>query len=99
MQQKTIQVTKQRHHAIERMALHALQKHLHILQLREWLVLVSITFGAALLRIPMQVVPSAEPITTWVSSPPDPSSPKAKITAIPSEVRPESPPAASITSS
>ncbi len=41
----------------------ALQKQLQVLKLREILLLASFTGGAALLRVPMQAVPSAEPIT------------------------------------
>ena len=47
----------------ERLAQQTIQKQLHILKLREYLVLVGFTLGAAALRAPMQVVPSAEPIT------------------------------------
>jgi len=46
-----------------RVAVHALQKQMQVLNLREAIVLASFILGAALLRIPMQAVPSAEPIT------------------------------------
>lgn len=36
---------------------------MQLLRLKEVMILLSFTFGAALLRIPMQSVPSAEPIT------------------------------------
>jgi energy-coupling factor transport system substrate-specific component len=47
----------------QRLAQQTIQKQLHILKLREYLVLVGLTLGAAALRAPMQVIPSAEPIT------------------------------------
>jgi hypothetical protein len=47
----------------QRLAQLAIQKQLHVLKLREYLVLVGFSLGAAALRAPMQVVPSAEPIT------------------------------------
>jgi energy-coupling factor transport system substrate-specific component len=47
----------------QRMAVHALQKQLQILKLKEWLLIFGFIGGASLLRIPMQAVPSAEPLT------------------------------------
>ncbi|MBU1004257.1 MAG: hypothetical protein KJ561_00355, partial [Nanoarchaeota archaeon] len=47
----------------QKVALHAVQKQMQLLKLREWLVVIGFVFGGALLRIPMQAVPSAEPIT------------------------------------
>jgi energy-coupling factor transport system substrate-specific component len=47
----------------QKVALHALQKQLQILKLKEWLLLFGFIGGAALLRVPMQAVPSAEPLT------------------------------------
>lgn len=47
----------------QRLAIAALQKQLQIIRLKEWLILISFIFGAALLRVPMQAVPSAEPLT------------------------------------
>lgn len=47
----------------QRLAQQSLQKQLQILKLREYLVLVGFILGAAALRVPMQAVPSAEPIT------------------------------------
>jgi energy-coupling factor transport system substrate-specific component len=47
----------------QRLAIRSLQKQLQLLRLKEILVLIGFTVGAALLRIPMQAVPSAEPLT------------------------------------
>lgn len=47
----------------QRLAQQSLQKQLQVLKLREWLVTVGFIAGAAALRVPMQAVPSAEPIT------------------------------------
>ena len=47
----------------QRMALHALQKQLQVLKLKEWFLMFGFIGGAAVLRIPMQAVPSAEPLT------------------------------------
>lgn len=58
---KVLSDTKQK--SAQRLALSALQKQLQIIRLKEWLVLISFVFGAALLRVPMQAVPSAEPLT------------------------------------
>ncbi len=73
MKQKTIYKTKikkkgevivdEKQKSFQRLALHALEKQLQIMKLKEWLFLISFIFGAALLRVPMQAVPSAEPLT------------------------------------
>ena len=47
----------------QKTALHALQKQLQVLKLKEWLLMFGFIGGAAMLRIPMQAVPSAEPLT------------------------------------
>lgn len=47
----------------QKVALHAVQKQLQLLKLKEWLVVIGFVFGGALLRVPMQAIPSAEPIT------------------------------------
>jgi hypothetical protein len=47
----------------QRLAQTSVQKQLQILELREWLVIIGFTLGAAALRVPMQAIPSAEPIT------------------------------------
>ena len=60
---KEKQETSQNLSSKQRLALHALQKQLHILQLREWLILIGFIGGAALLRVPMQAFPNVEPIT------------------------------------
>ncbi|MFH1409584.1 MAG: DUF6580 family putative transport protein [Nanoarchaeota archaeon] len=43
--------------------LKSLQGHLHKMKYKEWLLLAGFTGGAALLRVPMQVAPSIEPIS------------------------------------
>lgn len=60
---KEIVVVEKKSKAAQRLALHALQKQLQILKLKEYLLLIGFTLGGALLRVPMQEVPSAEPIT------------------------------------
>ncbi len=47
----------------QKLALHAVQKQLQLLKLEEWLVIIGFVFGGAALRVPMQAIPSAEPIT------------------------------------
>jgi len=47
----------------EKLAQSLVQKQLQLLKLREWLVVIGLTLGAAALRVPMQAIPSAEPIT------------------------------------
>ncbi len=63
LKQKKKQKTDEKQKTKERVALHALQKQLTVLNLREILILISFMLGAGLLRVPMQVIPSAEPIT------------------------------------
>src|SRR3989344_1371577 len=60
---KLSEKTGQKLSSSQKVALHAVQKQMQLLKLREWLVVMGFVFGGALLRIPMQVVPSAEPIT------------------------------------
>jgi len=60
---KEVVVEEQKSTSAQKVALHALQKQLQVLRLKEWLVLIGFVFGAALLRVPMQAVPSAEPLT------------------------------------
>ncbi|MBW2980063.1 hypothetical protein KY360_01425 [Candidatus Woesearchaeota archaeon] len=60
---KKVIVVEQKSTTAQKVALHALQKQLQVLRLKEWLVLIGFVFGAALLRVPMQAVPSAEPLT------------------------------------
>ncbi len=62
MNQKLV-LKKKKSDSKQRLAQLSLQKQLQVLKLREWLVLVGFTLGAAALRVPMQAVPSAEPIT------------------------------------
>ena len=63
------QVLEQKHEVKEatsvkqRIALAAVQKQLQILKLKEILLLIGFTVGGGLLRVPMQIIPSAEPIT------------------------------------
>lgn len=47
----------------QKVALHAVQKQVQLLKLKEWLVVMGFVVGGAALRVPMQTVPSAEPIT------------------------------------
>jgi energy-coupling factor transport system substrate-specific component len=60
---KEKQENKQDSSAAQRLAVRAVQKQVQLLNLKEVLLLIGFTIGAALLRIPMQVVPSAEPLT------------------------------------
>lgn len=60
---KLLEKNEQKLSSSQKVALHAVQKQMQLLKLREWLVVIGFTFGGALLRIPMQAVPSAEPIT------------------------------------
>ena len=60
---KEKQGTSQNLNSKQRLALHALQNQLNILRLKELLMVLGFIFGAALLRVPMQALPSAEPIT------------------------------------
>ncbi|MAG39012.1 hypothetical protein CMO90_02895 [Candidatus Woesearchaeota archaeon] len=61
--QKEKQKTKTKESAKVKVALHALQKQQSVLKLREALILISFMFGAGMLRVPMQTMPSVEPIT------------------------------------
>lgn len=67
LKQKTKEKTEQKKESKlstgQRVALKAVQKQLQLLKLKEILLLIGFTTGAALLRIPMQAVPSAEPLT------------------------------------
>ena len=63
LKQRKKQKTEQKLSTKQRLAQHALQKQLQVLSLREWLICVGFMLGAAALRVPMQAVPSAEPIT------------------------------------
>jgi hypothetical protein len=56
-------ITKQKSSVKQRLAQKALQKQLEVLKLREYLILAGFSLGAAALRVPMQALPSAEPIT------------------------------------
>ena len=47
----------------QRLAQKAVQKQMQVLNLREWLISIGFILGAAALRVPMQAIPSAEPIT------------------------------------
>jgi energy-coupling factor transport system substrate-specific component len=60
---KEVVVVEKESASAQKVALHALQKQIQVLNLKEWLVLIGVVFGGALLRIPMQAVPSAEPLT------------------------------------
>jgi len=57
------QKSEQKLSSKQKLALHAVQKQLQLLKMKEWLVVLGFVFGGALLRVPMQAVPSAEPIT------------------------------------
>ncbi|MFH1506577.1 MAG: DUF6580 family putative transport protein [archaeon] len=59
---KTIQHTESESLSKQKLALFSIQKQLHILDLREMLIIIGFIFAAAALRVPMQVLPSAEPI-------------------------------------
>ena len=56
LEQESKDVSKQK------LALYSIQKQLHILNLREMLIILGFIFGAAALRVPMQAIPSAEPL-------------------------------------
>ncbi len=60
---KEIVIVEQKSKSAQRMALHALQKQMSALRLKEYLVLASFMFGAAVLRSLMQGFPSVEPLT------------------------------------
>ena len=61
--QKAKEKEKIKSHAIQKMALHALQKQMQILELKEWLFIIGFIGMASLLRVPMQIIPNAEPLT------------------------------------
>ena len=69
MELKLLQKRKEREkekaglNAEQKMALHALQKQKQILELKEWLFVIGFVGIASLLRVPMQVIPNAEPLT------------------------------------
>lgn len=62
-EQKEEAEAKTKQTAAQKVAVHALQKQLQNIKLKEWLMLSSFAVGAALLRVPMQAVPSAEPLS------------------------------------
>ena len=62
-EEKSEQSQKKELSTEQKVALQAVQKQLQLLKLREWLVLAGFVFGGAALRVPMQAIPSAEPIT------------------------------------
>jgi energy-coupling factor transport system substrate-specific component len=47
----------------QKVALHALQKQMQVLELKEWLFVVGFAGAASLLRVPMQAIPNVEPLT------------------------------------
>jgi uncharacterized membrane protein len=47
----------------QKMALHALQKQLQLIELKEWLYALGFIGIASLLRVPMQAIPNVEPLT------------------------------------
>lgn len=57
------QKTEQNLSSSQKVALQAVQKQMQLLKLKEWLVVIGFVFGGAALRVPMQAIPSAEPIT------------------------------------
>ena len=61
--QKSEQEQKKELKPEQKVALHAVQKQMQVLKLKQWLVIAGFVFGGAALRVPMQAVPSAEPIT------------------------------------
>ncbi len=61
--QKTKLKQKEKTSSEQKIALKAVQKQLQVLKLLEALMLIGFTVGAALIRIPMQAIPSAEPLT------------------------------------
>ena len=62
---KEVVIVEQKSKSAQNVALHALQKQMQVLKLKEYLVLIGFGLGAALLRVPMQAVPSAEPLTCF----------------------------------
>lgn len=67
MKQVSILKTEHKHEteqsASQKAALIALQKQQQVLKLKEYLLLTGFALGGAFLRVPMQAIPSAEPIT------------------------------------
>lgn len=67
MEQKLLQKKKEKEkiksNAEQKMTLHALQKQIQILELKEWLFVIGFIGIASLLRVPMQVIPNMEPLT------------------------------------
>ncbi|MEA2037623.1 MAG: ECF transporter S component [Nanoarchaeota archaeon] len=57
------QETKNKFSSSQKVALHAVQKQLQLLRLKEWLIIAGFIGGGAALRSVMQPIPSAEPIT------------------------------------
>ena len=55
--------TKQKLSTAQSVAVKAVQKQLQLINLKEILILMGFVVGGALLRVPMQAVPSAEPLT------------------------------------
>ena len=55
--------TKQELSQKEKLAQKLVQKQLQVIKLKEWLITIGLAGGAAALRVPMQAIPSAEPIT------------------------------------
>src|SRR3989338_6359369 len=67
MEQELLQKKKEKQktklNAEQKMALHALQKQMQILELKEWLFVMGFIVIASLLRVPMQIIPNVEPLT------------------------------------
>ncbi len=61
--QKKKEKEKIKSSAEQKMALHALQKQMQILELKEWLFVIGFIGIASLLRVPMQALPNVEPLT------------------------------------
>ena len=61
--QKKKEKEKIKSNAEQKMALHALQKQKQILELKEWLFVIGFVGISSLLRVPMQIIPNAEPLT------------------------------------
>lgn len=61
--QKQIIIVEQKSKSAQKVAVHAVQKQLQVLKLREWLVIAGFVGGASLLRAGMQPFPNVEPLT------------------------------------
>ena len=61
--QKSKEKEEPKQEASVRLALRALQKQLEVVRLREYLLMSGFAVGGAVLRVPMQAVPSAEPLS------------------------------------